>query len=660
MAKIVLSDSNRDRLLIDLGKKVLPKKIDNSTTKLKPENKKNLKLTFLSSEFKEDKNSIYEIAKVKIELTSNKGNRAELAGKIQVGASFNDHFIKIGKFVDLELQDGISVRGANTFSVESNFNYISQDYDVLTSKVDEKTLAPIVLKTRKKDFLNFKKDKRFKFLGYPKPDTLKDFVIKQQKFEDQKEYPYYVRVAMNSYENSNISEFTQKLGIYDELLYSYLNSPKQILQVNLDNGVTTTENLQLGTYDLSSFFSTDIEIDLDNYSGLNQKKIASKMSKDFRKHLFQGYLKNAGKIGMRSFRDIINNNECEKEIFAYSVEKFDNIILDSTKIQTFYSPLKDGTTKIIDTQIKYGKQYAYKTSAHYMVVGNSYRYTDTIIKEEDGNYFALVTIENRPSIKMMPIELFRKNKTIIQHPPIQPQVTFKTENNSENKIYLYLSPTKGEREQEFVALTNNDYSQSEQMYLFQNSTTGKYKFKHYDEDGVFEVFRIDYEPSSIYDFSQSKVGEVRMAYKTDAAIYTDKIQTNKDYYYICRKINTKGLVSNPTSIFKVRLLVDADDSKVITEVFTPKITKPAQDTNQFKSLLRIAPALEQTLFNNNQQVLFNKNSLVGTLKELNLGTAEKSVWGRKIKFRIKSKTSGKIIDLNLTFELTKNKTEEEF
>ena len=37
MAKIQISNSNRDRLLIDLGKKKLPKKINAVTTKLKAE-----------------------------------------------------------------------------------------------------------------------------------------------------------------------------------------------------------------------------------------------------------------------------------------------------------------------------------------------------------------------------------------------------------------------------------------------------------------------------------------------------------------------------------------------------------------------------------------------------------------------------------------------
>ena len=660
MAKIQISNSNRDRLLIDLGKKKLPKKINAVTTKLKAEDPKNLKLKFLSSEMKEDADSIYEVVKLRIELTTNKGNREELASKIQTGATFLDHSVKIGKFTDLELKDGDLIKGSNSFLFDCNFNYISEDYDLLTSKLDEKKLSPITLQTTKNNFINFKKENKFRFLRVQNPEALKNFVMKEKNFQDEKQFPYYIKMSINSYENNGISEFTQKIGIYDEVLYSYLNSPKQNVNIDYDNGSTTIEGASIPTYDLNSFFSSDLEIDTDKYSGLNEKKIASKMSKDFRKHLFQGYLKNAGKIGMRTFKEIVNNNESGKEIFAYSVEKFDNVVLDSTKIQTFYSPLKDGTTNIIDTQIKYGKEYAYRAIAHYMIVGNAYSYKEVTIKENDGNYFALVTIENRPSIKMIPVELFAKNKTIIQFPPIEPQVSFKTENNSENKIYIYLSPTKGELEDDFTSITSNDYRQLEQMYLFKNSGNGKYKFKHYEEQGIFEVFRTDREPISIADFSQNKVGEVTMAYKSANAIYTDQIQANKDYYYVCRKLNSKRLASNPTSIFKVRLLVDADESKVITEIFKPKIKKEFQENNEFKSLLRITPALEQTLFNNSQEALFNKNSLKGTLKELKLGTAEKSVWGRKIKFRIKSKTSGKIIDLNLTFELTKNKTEEEF
>jgi hypothetical protein len=37
-----------------------------------------------------------------------------------------------------------------------------------------------------------------------------------------------------------------------------------------------------------------------------------------------------------------------------------------------------------------------------------------------------------------------------------------------------------------------------------------------------------------------------------------------------------------------------------------------------------------------------------------LGTAYDKVWGKKFKIRVKSKDTGKIIDLNVKFKLTKD------
>jgi len=59
-------------------------------------------------------------------------------------------------------------------------------------------------------------------------------------------------------------------------------------------------------------------------------------------------------------------------------------------------------------------------------------------------------------------------------------------------------------------------------------------------------------------------------------------------------------------------------------------------------------------------VLDGKTSLKGTIDNLKLGATKKALWGRRFKLRVRSKTSGKIIDININFELSKNKTKEEF
>ena len=58
--------------------------------------------------------------------------------------------------------------------------------------------------------------------------------------------------------------------------------------------------------------------------------------------------------------------------------------------------------------------------------------------------------------------------------------------------------------------------------------------------------------------------------------------------------------------------------------------------------------------------MFERDTYNNSLDYVTLGLAEDSIWTRKFKFRIKSTTSGKIIDYNVKFKLTKDKTEEDF
>ena len=107
-------------------------------------------------------------------------------------------------------------------------------------------------------------------------------------------------------------------------------------------------------------------------------------------------------------------------------------------------------------------------------------------------------------------------------------------------------------------------------------------------------------------------------------------------------------------------MVDADDSKIKVENYYFPEEKTYQESRLFQSLFQIKPSLEQTAFNDEQTYMMSRDSLKGTLDNIYLGPEQNAIWGRKIKFRFKSTTTGKILDYNITFKLTKNKTEEDF
>ena len=105
---------------------------------------------------------------------------------------------------------------------------------------------------------------------------MKNFVVpqgSQDKFS--KSAPYKVRIGINDGVKGDISKFPQKISIYDEV-YDYLQSDKIDLQFNIQDGRTTRQEAIIKGYDITSFFDSDVEIDLDNFYGLNQDIRASK------------------------------------------------------------------------------------------------------------------------------------------------------------------------------------------------------------------------------------------------------------------------------------------------------------------------------------------------------------------------------------------------
>jgi hypothetical protein len=660
MAKKKLSNSKIDNLLDAAGKSKVVKKTSQRESKIQNSNRKDLSIKILSSEIREDDEIIYELAKIRID--SIDGKRETIASAIDLRANNENHVISIPTMVSLDNEDEKNITQATpTYSIDAKFNYISQDYDDLQVSIDEWNLNSFLDECSKDEILNFKKRKKAKITNFSRGNKMRNFIIPQNvspKFKS--DAPYYIRIALNDSVRGDLSKFLQKIGIYDEILSTYLASEKTQKEFNIQDGQSVTEEMPIDVYEINRFFDADVEIDLDNFYGTNQGSSASKMSYDLRKHLLKGYLKNTTKNGFRTFEEIHNGVECRRDALCYSVEKFNQFEVESARVQNLFAPAGDVSSVILDTQVKYGTTYVYKVTGHYMIVGNSYSYDNLRFYEEDGVTFATAEVTNNPSITLMPQSLFTVDKTIIQPPPIAPQVTFKTENNSTKEIQIYLSPTKTEVEEPFVEVIDSDRQQFIEMTNFYSSVGNKFKFLTGTQSGLFEIFRTTQPPETILSFSDKKLSEIRMSFLSTDAIYKDYIESNKDYYYMFRQVNDKGLVSNPTTVFKARLVVDADDARVILDSYEFPKRIMSESRREFKSMLQIKPATEQILFNDQQDALFEKKTVSGTLDNLRLGFTQHTVWGRKIKLRIKSKTSGKMIDLNINFELTKNKSKEEF
>jgi len=666
MPKVVVTENLKDAALVSSGVGHVVAETGYGTQRIEaPVSVKKYNVEFLESEIKHDEGFQYEVAKIKVSPIITMSNFFSSVRADFSSGQKSNHYFKMPEMVDLgetHTENYSTSKSQGSYSFETIFNYISEEYDKLQVGISEYNLYAPFDKASKQDFLNIR-DRNTEIINFSRGNQMRNLVVPTMKVDQgSDETPYYNYLRINQRLDNGISHFAIKLGIFDELLQDYLFGRRTSISFDIQTGREVSQDSSMSIYNLESFLTSDTDLDLDNFFTLNRSIQPSRMSLDLRKHLMKGFLKETSKTGFRTYEDIHNNIESHKEVFCYSVDKYAATVQDSTKIQTLYAPALRESTPVIDTQVKYGKHYAYKVTGHYMIVGNNYEYRQMMSSSDPEDTYSIIEVTNRPSVVIIPFHIFSKQINIVQMPPVYPQVSFKTENDSSKSISMYLSPTKTEVIAPFIKVTPDDDIQLRELERLPNirEPDGKFRFKTYGDQGLFEVFRLDSPPSSFSDFKNAKIGEVSMPFKTMSGIFKDVVIPNKKYYYLFRSINQKGLVSNPTSIYEATLLIDADDSQVITDVYHFPKPRDMESALGFRKLLRVTPAVEHILFDAAQDALFGKRTLVGTLDDLKLGIRDKAVWGRKFKIRIKSKTSGKMIDIILNVDLTKNKTEEEF
>ena len=672
MAKITFIEEKPDKLLKGLGKAKVIDNYDFGKSRIINNGSPNLLVTFLNKEIKEDGVLLSEVTKLKIQpVDQTQDLRQSISRAIPIGQDISNHYVHIE---DTPKATTVATTNLNqtiaSYDIVTAFNYLSEDYDSSLTAVSEEELIPVLQRKTKRDFVNYRQNKQLPPINFsPEARRFQNFVIpnsgpnvkKDLNAEDiLSQRPYYNEIKITNKVTNKFTNFINEIGVFDPMLNAYLEAPKTKIDFNVQLA-QNARSLTLEAFNLLDWVNSPGFTIPDNVYPLDPDSVnASAMISNYKKYLFAGYVRSLSKGNFRSFEEIYNNHVCYKEDFVYSVDKYRDVVIEP-KAQTFYIPAVDDTSIFNDTQIKYGQAYVYKCQAHYIIVGNKYRYENLKFDTDpEGNQYATVDVINVPSVVVVPFEMFQERLVTLMPPPLFPQVKFVTENNSQNKIQVYLSPTKGYKFDEFVEILPEDRNQSFRMQQNSMSRGSVIRFQTFPDSGLYQIFKCDTPPKSYADFADKKLTEIRMPYQSNSALFNDLVVPNTKYYYLFRKINAKGLVSNPTAIYEVELLKDADESRiVVTEYDFPKKIL-SQDSRRFKSLFQITPAQDQVFFDEEQTVLWNKSTMQGAIDNLNLGTASKAVWGKRFKIRIKSKTSGKIIDYNVSFKLTKNKTEEDF
>jgi hypothetical protein len=364
----------------------------------------------------------------------------------------------------------------------------------------------------------------------------------------------------------------------------------------------------------------------------------------------------------RTFEEVLNGRKAHSEIIAYHVEKAD--AETGEIIQDFYFSDSNEVLEIdfVDNQILLGKKYRYRVFAVNMVLATEYKYLQaTGFTSARGPYTGpldinLVTtlpVNARLKYSIVETPYFEKTISVFDKPPMFPQINFLPYQGVEDEIGFLLQSGGGEVLELPMPIRNGDSDAFATMAEAQGK--GVEEALLYGTDDLptgFELLCMQgSEPTSYSDFSTAQVKTFDAHGKT--GFFKLNIKPNEYYYAIFRTLEG-DMISNPTEVF--RFMMVSYENGIYFDVQTIEMEQP-KETNliSFEKILKIEPHIEHTFLNiapesESAEDRTNFRMSAPVIVPGDIGRQDRPLWGKKLKIRLRSRTTGKELDIKLIFE----------
>ena len=264
-------------------------------------------------------------------------------------------------------------------------------------------------------------------------------------------------------------------------------------------------------------------------------------------------------------------------------------------------------------------------------------------------------IVTRDYVPLMEIPIFTAFGTVLDGPPVAPEIEFVPFKGVNNKVMIKL---KGQNTEyyEFPEIINEEESGLIDELIRTRGTDkrGRLLFKTDDYLTKFEIYRLEEKPKAYTDFSGKMIEKVDLQNKFSSFEYLDDIVPNKRYYYTFRSTDEHDNFSNPSPVYE--FILNDDGGFIYPEVRI--VSFEDADYFDFESkmqkYIQIRPSAQNIIFDPElvNDEIKSANDLAFVKSEDSnppLGISSDSVWGKNFKLRITSKTSGKKVDINFTF-----------
>jgi hypothetical protein len=386
----------------------------------------------------------------------------------------------------------------------------------------------------------------------------------------------------------------------------------------------------------------------------------------------------------RSYDQILNGVPAKSEVMGFMVSKFTS---EGSFISNFYimSDNDRDVERFVDSQVKYGQVYEYRINRIVAIVGNKYTYHNCVsnfarayeVSRESnsntGQFDMPFGVRNVPCLKICIVPSASKRIVVLDKPPTFPDVEVVPFKGVDNRISFTLRPNGGEYRAPPTILDDADLDIYAKILLNQGlveaegemdlqaiqnqvieDPTNAMLIQHRSDDPakIFEIFRLSSYPTSMQSFYNNKIDTI--AGTADNATYEDIVLPNTKYYYVFRCMDIHSNISNPTHIHEIELVKVNEAVRLSHKIvnaadFEAIRLEKEQSSVDIRQFIMLQPNFEQKLLNLHPKFSEWKKGL-DSLSIIGNNSEEK-LWKKKFRIRVRSKDTGKEIDVDVTFNV---------
>lgn len=349
-----------------------------------------------------------------------------------------------------------------------------------------------------------------------------------------------------------------------------------------------------------------------------------------------------------NFKDMLMATECYQEVIGYKLSKYDTLKGNSpVPLQEWYLPNTTfPRTEFVDTQVIYDKRYKYTLSLIVLAIGSNYTYNSI-----SGNK---VEYSMTPIFRVYEIPSTEYENTLLDSPPLEPEVELIPYVGVADKIKINVNTSVGRKEVIPFGFDNNELKKFNKFKDSQNRRDNKIMFQSDEPNQFFEMYMLEEAPKNYYDFIKGK--KVTILNNNSSAGATEAILTpNKVYYFTFRGFDYHGNFSNPTVVYTAELVNDSGAIYPIFGIYDFNKDEKREPVKTLERFLSVQPSIYNTLFDPEKNNFDNIKDPKLILNAIKIGTNYPGVWGKRVKLRLTSTSSGKKIDINVLFDINKEK-----